>query len=58
MTMDIIQSLPTDIAGKSQMILPVSFYYNAIRAGKGTWSDPYFNNANLNACDLFSTYYS
>ncbi|WP_406243515.1 methyl-accepting chemotaxis protein [Tissierella carlieri] len=42
------QSLPTDIAGKSPDDPSVSFYYNAIRAGKGIWSDPYFNNANLN----------
>lgn len=44
----LINSTPTNIAGKSQDDPSASFYYDAIKAGKGNWSDPYVNNADLN----------
>ncbi len=44
----LINSIPTNIAGKSQDDPSASFYYDAIKAGRGFWSDPYVNNADLN----------
>lgn len=41
-------SLPTDIAGKSEDDPSASFYYDAIKEGKGSWSNPYINNADQN----------
>ena len=40
--------LPTDIAGKSEDDPMSAWYFNAIRIGEGSWSDPFLNNANLN----------
>lgn len=44
----LMSSLPTNIAGKTEDDPSASFYYDAIKAGKGTWSNPYTNNANQN----------
>ena len=44
----LMSSLPTNIAGKTQDDPSASFYYDAIKAGKGTWSNPYINNAQQN----------
>ncbi|WP_074349789.1 methyl-accepting chemotaxis protein [Proteiniborus sp. DW1] len=44
----IMHSTPTNIAGMSQDDPAASFYYDAIKAGKGLWSDFYVNNANQN----------
>lgn len=40
-------SLPREIAGKSVDDPTVSWYYRAINAGEGIWSDPYINDADL-----------
>ncbi|WMM25526.1 methyl-accepting chemotaxis protein [Tissierella sp. MB52-C2] len=42
------QGLPTDVAGMSQDDDSAAFYYNAIKAGKGIWGDPYLNHGNIN----------
>ena len=44
----LVASLPTDIKGKAKDDSSVSFYYDAINAGELIWTDPYFNNADLN----------
>ncbi len=44
----LMHSVPTNIAGKSQDDPSALFYYGAIKEGKGFWSDPYVNNADLN----------
>lgn len=40
-------SMPTEISGKSVDDPAASWYYDAIKAGEGYWSDPYKNNADL-----------
>ncbi|SDY99469.1 methyl-accepting chemotaxis sensory transducer with Cache sensor [Proteiniborus ethanoligenes] len=44
----LMHSIPTNIAGKSPDDPSASFYYDAVRAGKAAWGDPYVNNANSN----------
>lgn len=44
----LMQSLPVEISGKKEDDPSVSFYYDAIKSGVGTWSDPRFNNASFN----------
>ncbi len=44
----LMQSLPADIVGRKEDDPVASYYYDAIKAGGGIWSDPYFNNANFN----------
>lgn len=39
---------PSEIGGKSEDDPSVSFYYDAIREGKGAWGNPYINDANIN----------
>ena len=41
-----VNSLPTNLAGKSQNDPSAAFYYNAIKAGGPNWSEFYVNNAN------------
>lgn len=43
----LIHSEPTNIAGMSKDDPNSSFYYDAIKAGKGYWSEFYVNNADL-----------
>lgn len=45
---NLMHATPTNIAGKTQDDPSASFYYDAIKAGKASWSDPYVNNADLN----------
>lgn len=42
----LVNSLPTNLAGKSQNDPSAAFYYNAIKAGGPNWSEFYVNNAN------------
>lgn len=41
----LMSSLPTEIRGKAQDDPSVSFYYDAIKEGRGAWGNPYVNNA-------------
>ncbi len=42
----LMHSTPTNIAGMSEDDPNASFYYDAVKAGEGFWSDFYINNAN------------